>query len=305
MTRSVCVVGSFMMDLVALAPRRPVLGETLIGTDFAMCLGGKGFNQATAAVRAGARTSMVGLLGGDEFGSAFRAALVAEGIDGTCVEVRESAGTGVGLPVVEPDGQNSIIVIPRANLYVGVSHIGRASEVIGAADVLLLQLELSVDVALAAARLARDAGTTVVLNPAPAAPLLAELIACTDVLVPNEVELRALLGDAVDADVWGAARELQHRWGTHVVVTCGSRGVLVLERGCRGTHIPAVPVSAVDTVGAGDTFCGYLGAQLAEGASLVEAASLANRAAALAVTRHGSATSAPPRKELEMWNPGV
>lgn len=299
MSGRVCVIGSFMMDLVASAPRRPVPGETLVGTDFSIHRGGKGFNQAVAAVRAGARTSMVGLLGADDFGSDFRAALVTEGVDDTQVGVDGVAGTGVGLPVVEPDGQNSIVVVPRANLRVGVHHVRKAAAAIAAADVLLLQLELSVEVALAAARLARDAGTTVVLNPAPATALPDELLSCADVLVPNEVELAALAGAPTAGDVERVAQRLQRRWDTHLVVTRGALGVLVLMRGGATHEIAAVPVTAVDTVGAGDTFCGYLGAGLSNGDSLVDAATRANRAAGIAVTRRGSADSAPRREEVD------
>lgn len=299
MTGSVCVVGSFMMDLVASAPRRPLPGETLVGTGFAMHLGGKGFNQAIAAARAGAATSMVGLLGGDDFGSAFRLSLTAEGVDDTWVGVHDAAGTGVGLPVVEPDGQNSIIIVPRANTHVGRPQIEAARDVIASADVLLLQLELPVASAVAAAHAAREAGTLVVLNPAPMTALPDELLDCVDLLVPNEVELAALVGRPVtDGDVVDEARQLQERWGIDVVVTLGSRGVLVLDRRREPVQLPAHRVAAVDTVGAGDTFCGYLGAGLAAGEDLVEAAVRANAAAAISVTRHGSAQSAPTATEV-------
>lgn len=298
MTGDVCVIGSFMMDLVTSAPRRPMPGETLVGTDFEMRLGGKGFNQAVAAARAGARTSMVGLLGGDDFGSAFRLSLSAEGVDDTWVGVHKGAGTGVGLPVVEPDGQNSIIIVPRANTQVGTAHIEAARDSIAAADVLLLQLELPVTSAIAAARAGRETGTLVLLNPAPVAVLPDELLENVDLLVPNEVELEALAGRAVGGSVCDEARALGDRWGIDVVATLGSRGVVVVGRGQEPVHLAAHHVAAVDTVGAGDTFCGYLGAGLASGDDLVSSALRANAAAALSVTRHGSATSAPTFDEV-------
>ncbi len=299
MNGQVCVVGSFMMDLVAFAPRRPLPGETLRGTGFGMRLGGKGFNQAVAAARAGARVSMVGLLGGDDFGAAFRAALADEGVDGMFVDVDEPSGTGVGLPVIDPDGQNSIIIVPRANEQMSTAQIERAAAHLTAADVLLLQLELPIEVAAAAARVAKSAGTTVVLNPAPAAIIPDELLALVDVLVPNEVELRELTGRSATGQIDEAVRDLQSRYRTSIVVTLGAKGAVVVEPEGTVTEIAAVSVVPVDTVGAGDTFCGYLGAGLAAGSNLVDAARWANRAAAVAVTRYGSAASAPHRHETD------
>ena len=296
MSASVCVVGSFMMDLVAYAPRRPNPGETLIGTGFSAAPGGKGFNQAVAAARAGARTAMVGCVGDDDMGAQFRAMLAAEGIDATAVTVRPGAGTGVGLPLVEPGGQNSIVVVPRANGVVDVAQIVEAAPVIVGASVLMLQLELAVDAAVAAARIAHERGVTVILNPAPVCPLPAELLEHVDVLVPNEGELAALTGRPV-ADPSEAATLLRERWGLDVVVTLGEQGALVLADG-ETTHVPARPVRAVDTVGAGDVFCGYLAAGLAQGRSLAGAAEIANAAAAISVTRTGSAASAPTADEV-------
>lgn len=131
----VCVLGSFMKDLVTRAPRRPERGETLHGTDFDEYLGGKGVNQSVAASRAGARTAMVGRLGKDQYGEEFLALLDTEGIDATGVRRDPHLGTGVGLPVVEPDGANSIIIVPRANDAVGPEDVRQAAATIGAARV--------------------------------------------------------------------------------------------------------------------------------------------------------------------------
>lgn len=295
MSASVCVVGSFMMDLVAYAPRRPKAGETLIGTGFCEAPGGKGFNQAVAAARAGATTSMVGAVGDDPMGEQFRAMLAAERIDDRAVVVRPTAGTGVGLPLVEPDGQNSIVVVPRANREVDAAQIVQAAPVISTADVLLLQLELAVETAVAAAGLARGLGVKVVLNPAPAQALPDGLLECVDVIVPNEGELASLVGGA---DAAAGARRLRDRWGVDVVVTLGEKGALVVPRVGDEVLVEGCAVKAVDTVGAGDVFCGYLAAGLAAGRSLVDAARVANAAAAIAVTRTGSAASAPTRDEV-------
>jgi ribokinase len=296
MSGSVCVVGSFMMDLVAYAPRRPHAGETLIGTGFSSAPGGKGFNQAVAAARAGARTSMVGCVGDDDMGAQFRTMLAAEGIDATAVTMRPGAGTGVGLPLVEPGGQNSIVVVPRANRGVDAAQIVEAAPVIVDANVLVLQLELDVEAAVAAARIAHERGVTVILNPAPVCPLPAELLEHVDVLVPNEGELAALTGRP-GVDPGEAAAALRQQWGLDVVVTLGERGALVVAAG-GPVHVPARSVTAVDTVGAGDVFCGYLAAGLAQGLGLAQAAEVANAAAAISVTRTGSAASAPTADEV-------
>lgn len=285
---TVAVLGSFMADLVVRAPRRPEPGETLVGHSLDTYLGGKGFNQAVAAARAGASTSMLGRLGDDEHGAAFLATLGRDGIDATHVVVDPAVGTGIGLPLVEDSGENSIVIIPRANLRVTPTDVAAAAGAIAAADVLLLQLELPVDASLAAARIAREAGATVVLNPAPATTTIAAFAGLVDVLVPNRVEAAGLTG-ATGTD---AAEALRRELGCEVVLTMGADGVVVLAGG--GTeHLAAHRVDAVDTVGAGDAFCGVLGARLAAGDDLATAAVRANAAAALSVTRAGAEPSIP------------
>lgn len=293
----VCVVGSFMMDLVARAPRRPHPGETLAGHSFAIYPGGKGYNQAIAAKRFGADVAFVGMLGRDSFGTEFLAGLADCGIDHTHVQQHPSIGTGVGLPVVEDSGENSIIIIPQANLALTPADVERAADTIRDADVLVLQLELPLESLAKAARIAHDAGTVVVLNPAPYQRLPKELLANVDVLVPNEVEAHAMIG-AENLSHQDLADAVGAFWPRRAVVTLGGDGVVVLGSPLT-TTIPAHEVQPVDTVGAGDTFCGVLSACLANGMSLVEAARYANAAAALAVTRPGGSTAAPTRQEVE------
>lgn len=299
----VCVVASFMYDLVATAPRRPASGETLIGTSFATYVGGKGFNQAVAAARAGAKTAVVGRVGEDSFGAEFHAFLAAEGIDANHLLTDAQHGTGVGLPVVEDSGLNSIIVIPRANQAVTVEDVEAARAAIERSAVLLLQLELPEAPTVHAARIAHEAGATVVLNPAPFAALPAEIRAYVDVLVPNEGELRGLAGDGSGgrAPVLAVAEAVQSEWDCTLVVTLGEEGVLVLDLDVDPVTVPAHVVDVVDTIGAGDTFCGNLGARLAAGDSLIDAVTYGNAAAAIAVTRHGGAPAAPRSDEVDVF----
>ncbi|NQW06534.1 MAG: ribokinase, partial [SAR202 cluster bacterium] len=168
----VTTLGSFMMDLVAYTARRPKSGETLRGESFAIALGGKGFNQAISAGRAGAQSAMLGNLGTDGFGDDFMRAFVAEGVQATDIERSADLGTGVGhISVQTSDGDNSIIIIPQSNDLGDANYISRHAKTIIESDVLLLQLELPIDGNLAAAKLAKDNNVTVVLTPAPVAPL--------------------------------------------------------------------------------------------------------------------------------------
>ena len=296
-TIGVAVLGSFMMDLVVRAPRRPGPGETLVGTDFGMFLGGKGCNQAIAAARAGASTAMIGRLGEDDFGARFLEQLAEDGIDSSHVRLDAAAGTGVATPLVEHGGENSIVIVPRANHRITVDDVAAAAPMIEEASVLLLQLELPLEVVEAAAHVANAAGTTVVLNPAPApADGIARFAGLVDVLTPNEVEAVALSGSPGDPVEAGQA--LRDQIGGTVVVTAGDQGVWILD-GAEPEQLAAHAVAAVDTVGAGDAFCGALGARLASGASLRDAVCYANAAAALSVTRHGAEPSMPMATEIE------
>jgi ribokinase len=295
----VCVVGSFMKDLVARAPRRPRTGETLRGDGFEEFLGGKGLNQAVAAARSGARTAMVGRLGADRYGDEFAELLAAEGIDARCVLRHSVIGTGVGLPVVEPDGSNSIIIVPRANDTLTVDDI-EAAEVIRQCRVLVVQLELPVQTAAAAMRIAREAGAITMLNPAPSMLLPSSFQGAVDVLVANEVEAEQLTGLTVGDDSrLGVARKLYEDYSsTGAVLTLGAQGAVVATAGGVQWLAPH-RVQVVDTVGAGDAFCGALAAKLARGSSLAEAVGFANAAGALATTTPGAAPAMPRLDQIE------
>lgn len=293
----VCVLASFMYDLVVTTPVRPRPGETVVGSSFETFVGGKGFNQAVAARRAGADVSVIGRLGDDSFGEEFRTFLHREGIAAEHVLADASSGTGVGLPVLESSGQNSIVVVPRANLQVTRHDVAAASGVIAAADVLLVQLELPMTTTLAAVRIAHGSGVRVVLNPAPYAELPPDLLAMVDVLVPNEGELRELAGAGPETAVEEVARTYWAGRRGALVVTLGSDGALVLDGDAPPEHVPGLTVEAIDTIGAGDTFVGNLGARLGAGDTLREAVTVANAAAAVSVQRRGGAPATPRSDE--------
>jgi ribokinase len=289
----IVVVGSLNQDLVARVPRIPAPGETVLATGHAAFAGGKGANQATAAARLGARVAMVGRVGGDDFGQRLIAGLQADGIDTQFVTVDGTVGSGLALINVDESGENAITVSPGANSQVGVADVAAAGDVIAAASILLLQLEVPVAALLAAVAAARG---TVILNPAPAATLPAELLSAVDILIPNETELALLSSQpaATGEQVVAAAGSIPI---DDVVVTMGASGAMVVRRS-GATHVAAPPVTAVDTTGAGDAFCGALAAETARGAYLEAAVRFAVRAAAVAVTRHGAQAAMPTRDEV-------
>jgi ribokinase len=288
----VAVLASFNVDVVVSVPRRPVAGETVHGTAVEEHLGGKGFNQAGAARRAGAAVQAIGRLGDDAGGRRFLDVLDAEGIAHGQVAPGDAAGTGTALIVVDDAGENSIIVVPRANHAVAAADVDAAADAIASSGALLVQLEVPIDAVVAAARCARRAGVPVVLNPAPAADALDRLAGLVDVIVPNQTEAALLTGRSPDDDPDELAAALRDRLGCAVVLTLGAAGALVLD-GDGPTRLAAHAVPVVDTVGAGDAFCGALGAALAAGDDLRAAAARGNAAGALATTRRGAEPSMP------------
>lgn len=290
MTGTVVVVGSANVDLVVPVERHPAGGETVLGGTLTRTPGGKGANQAVASARAGgAATSMVGALGTDDAADLLLASLTGAGVDVGAV-ARVDLPTGTALITVDAAGENAIVVAPGANGLVRVDDAARGR--LAAADVVLAQLEVPVATVVAAARARRD-GASLVLNAAPSRDLPPELWREVDVLVVNEHEARDLAGQGRGVE---AARLLLERVPA-VVVTLGGAGAVVLRRGLPDAPVPGVPVEAVDTTGAGDTFCGVLAAGLARGDDLADAARGATVAAALAVTRHGAQDAVPTAAE--------
>ncbi len=300
----VAVVGSANVDLVLRTERMPIKGETLIGDAFDIFTGGKGFNQAAAAARLGADVTLIAKIGDDPFAGILRSAIDSENINTEFVKTDAKAGTGVAAIVVEPDGENSIIVVPGANMRLTPGDIDVAQNSIAEADVLLLQLETPINTSEHAIEIAKANETIVILDPAPARPLPANLLSQVDILKPNEVEAGVLSGRAVSTpeDGVAAAKALQSQIASDglsaVVLTLGQQGVLTYTQ-TQNTHLPAIAVEAVDTTGAGDAFSGALATALAEDKPLIEAVIFANAAGAAAVTTLGATPSMPKREKIE------
>ncbi|MFK4225495.1 ribokinase [Streptomyces sp. NPDC019890] len=290
---AIAVLGSTNMDLVAYVAHAPKRGETVTGREFRTIPGGKGSNQAVAAARAGGEVSMIGAVGSDDFGALLRHTLVSSGVDIDLLRTAEGP-SGTAHIVVDDEGANSIVVIPGANGTVTALAPGDEA-LIATADMLLLQLELPLSAVLDGAEAARRHGVRTILTPSPAQPLPPELLAVTDLLVPNEHEAATLTGVS---DPHTAAEELL-RLVPEVVITLGSAGSLYATRGATPLTVPAPEVTAVDTTGAGDTFVGALAVALGEGKPMPQALGWAAAAAALCVQRPGASTSMPYRSEID------
>lgn len=299
MSARVCVVGALHRDLVVRAPRFPVPGETLLGQDFALFLGGKGANQAVAASRLGARVSLVGAVGDDEWGRAVRGALASEGIDLTHLQSIPGAHTGVGLVTVVPGGENTVVVAPGADLRVAPEDIERASGAIADADVLLVQGELPLETTRHAMELARNSNTVVLYHAAPAQPLPEGYLALVDILVANRAEAAELVGDAAREILpAGLARRLTCLGPERVVLTLSEEGALHFN-GEELEHSEPFAVESVDATGAGDAFAAALAVRRSQGARLKDAVRFACAAGALATTRPGAAPGLPTQDEVE------
>jgi ribokinase len=296
----ICVVGSVNVDLTFRTSRLPRAGETLAGEAFHLGFGGKGANQAVMASRLGAQVTLVARVGNDAFGRESLSHLHSCKLDTSHVRIDADRSTGTAAIIVDAQAQNCILVVPGANLGLSPDDVRAAAPAIQSAGALLCQLEVPIGTTLAAFRLAKGAGVPTVLNPAPAAPLPAELLELTDLCVPNETELESLTGQPV-ADlqqVEAAARALRTSASQTVIVTLGERGALVLDS-AGVEHIPVAPVAAVDPTGAGDAFIGSLAVFWSEAGNLREAIRRANAVAALTVTRPGAQSAFPTRAEAE------
>jgi ribokinase len=296
----VFVAGSINMDVVATAERHPRIGETVAGNAVHYFPGGKGANQAVAAAKLGAPTTLIGRLGKDAFGRELRTFLAAQAIDLTWVRETAEAHTGTAIITVA-NADNTIVVVPGANALLSAADV--AAPALAKSDIAVSQFEIPLTTINAFFKQARAADATTILNPAPALEFDAEILDLVDILILNETELGLLtkreLRDTDDhARFIDAAQSLQAGKDKIICVTLGKRGVLALIDG-EPLIIPGRTVKAVDTTGAGDCFVGALAAQLAGGKSIGNALDYANAAASICVQRMGAAPSMPTAAEVD------
>lgn len=303
MAQKVTVFGSFVVDLMARAPRLPVPGETVLGSFFKQGAGGKGFNQGIAAHKSGGDVTMITKLGRDSLAAVATDAMDSVGLSKDHLFYSETEPTGVALiSVDENTSQNEIIIVPGACATISDEDIASVAERIKESAYLLLQLEVNQDANEKVAAMAKATGVKVIVNTAPYSPVTDEFLSGCYLVTPNEVEAEELTGicvsDLESADK--AAKVFKDKGVQNVVITLGSRGVYVNEDG-KSEIVPAYKVNAIDTTGAGDAFNGGLLTALSEGKTIGEAARFANALAAISVQRIGTTPAMPTRAEIDKF----
>lgn len=307
----ILVAGSFVMDLIASTKRAPQSGQTLMGESFHMAPGGKGANQAAQCARLGADTVMAGCVGGDLFAKGLLDATRAAGVDIRHVKTDPAACSGVGhvlLEITETSAQNRITVIPGANLSLKLEDVAWIRDAVGSFDMVLLQMEIPLEVNLQIAHWARDAGVPVMLNPAPAAPLCPDLVACADYLTPNEQEAAAESGRPLHTDkdtisqteILAVADVLRSKGARDIVITLGRHGSALI-RANSVRFIPSAEMPHVtDPTAAGDSFVAAFAVGLCRGMAEEQALTFASHAAAITVSRMGAMPSLPTLEEVRL-----
>ena len=297
--KKILVVGSSNTDMVIKTQNFPAPGETILGGKFLMNAGGKGANQAVAAVRLGGMVTFVGKIGDDIFGKQAVQQLEDEGINVNFVAVDPENPSGVAMITVDRKGENSIVVAPGSNGTLSFDDFDKAAGELDDSEYVLMQLETPIQTVEYIAQKAVEKHKKVVLNPAPAAKLSDELLQKLYLITPNETEAELLTGIKVtdEQSVLKAATVLHSKGVQIVIITMGSAGAFLLENGVAGI-IKAPKVEAVDTTAAGDTFNGALVVAMSEGKTVSESIVFANKAASISVTRIGAQSSVPFRKEL-------
>jgi ribokinase len=299
----IVVVGGINSDFLGKCKRLPSPGETVQGTEFYSGPGGKGANQAVAAARLGARVALIGRVGDDDRGRALVAGLKREGVFTKFIAEERNQPSGAALVMVDESAEKQILALPGANSRVSARDIQRAKELFANCRVVLMQFEAPLPAATAAARLGKQFGAQVVLDPAPPAARVPEnLFRLLDVIRPNANEAEALTGIRVKdrASARKSGRALLNRGVKAAIVSAGSEGDLLVTRDDEA-FFPRLRVKSVDATGAGDAFAGALAVGLAEGKPLLEACRLANACAALKTTKLGAQTGLPTRAEVRKF----
>ncbi|MDQ0195423.1 ribokinase [Paenibacillus wynnii] len=299
-TPHIVVIGSLNMDIVIEADRSPQLGETILGHNARFIPGGKGANQAVAAARLGARTTMIGAVGADSFGQDLLLALDTDKIHRGSVKVVEGSSTGVA-SIFITGGDNSIVVVPGANYKLLPEDIDKYDDIIQEADIVLLQLEIPLEMVRHAVTKAKAMGKTIILNPAPAQALPEDLLRNVDYITPNRSELSLLTGMNTEGKALEAAMRTLAQLGSNVVTTLGEEGSAFLEEKSTLQKVSGYKVPVIDTTGAGDSFNAGLAYSLALGNSLEQSVAFAAKVSALAVTRFGAQAGMPSLEEVTMF----
>ncbi len=305
--KKIVVIGSLNMDLVARVIEMPKVGETVFGNNFKQIPGGKGANQAVAIARLGGEVSMIGRVGGDNFGDTLIQGLKADGIDVDAIQKVEGIATGTALIMVNERGNNSIVVIPGANFNFNKEDLmtGIEAEKLSSADIVLMQLEIPLEAVSYALKRSKELGKFTILNPAPAVALSNDILKSVDLLLPNETELEGLSGIPTDTkeNILKGTRVLLDKGVRALLVTLGDKGAVYVSKEVV-EWFSAYPVAAVDTTAAGDSFAAAVAVALSEEKSLKETIDFAMKVGALTVTKEGAQSSLPYRQEVEQFEEG-
>ena len=295
--KKIVVIGSINMDLVTICDRAPNGGETLLGSEFFQIPGGKGANQAVTIGKLGSRVVILGKVGDDLFGKELLSSMDKNGVDIQFIE-KAPVSTGIAKIVVEKNGQNRILVVPRANSYVDIEYIDNHLDVIKDCDVVIGQLEIPISTVEYAFKKAKEYGKITILNPAPAIKLSEELIKNSDYIIPNESELEVITGMKIESfdGIIEAAKKVIKMGVKGLIVTLGEKGSLYLG-GDKFTKHSAYKVKAIDTTAAGDSFIGGFVTRLDLGVD--KAIEFATKVSAISVTKRGAQTSIPTMEEVE------
>lgn len=299
---SIVVIGSSNTDMVIKTNHLPVPGETVTGGEFHVYPGGKGANQAVAAARLGGRVSFIANIGDDPFGRQSVELIKAEGIDVSGLNIEPGIASGVALISVDKNGENCIAVASGSNATLFPQTLQRSLPIIKKADIVLMQLETPLETINYVADLCKKDDITFILNPAPACLLPDTLFPDISIITPNEKEAEMLTGVKIsdEESAIEAAYMLKGKGVGIVIITMGRQGALIVTDDYEKV-IPSLAVEAVDSTGAGDIFNGALSVAIAEGRDVAEAVKFACHAAAISVTRLGAQSSAPGRKEMELY----
>lgn len=287
----IVVIGSLNMDLLFVTDKRPNLGETVKGIEYAEFPGGKGANQAVAAARLGAQVQMVGCVGNDGYGAFLVEHLQKQGVNTEKIKVVNDS-TGLANIVLDGNGENTIIIIEGANGKVLPDDIEKIELTKG--DIVLLQLEIPMETVLYSAKKAKEKAAIVILDPAPAKDLPLELYNYVDIMKPNEGEALAI---SKAKDIKEAARHFMDKGVRNVVITQGAQGATLFTKEMQ-KHFPGKKVQVVDTTAAGDSFSGALATALAGGDTMEKAINFAIEVASITVTKKGAQSSLPALSDL-------
>jgi ribokinase len=301
----IVVVGSSNTDLVVSSTKLPSPGETVLGGEFDLIAGGKGANQAVAAARAGSDVMFVAKIGNDYFGRKAIEGYQKENINLDQIFTDNEKASGVAVILVEETtGQNSIVVAPGANSSLSISDIKKVEQEIAHADIVLVQLEIPLETVEYVLKVAKENNVKTILNPAPAQALSDKILAMVDIITPNETETEILVGidPAREHDLEEASNKLLSKVREAVLITLGDKGVYFTSRNGDKGLVPALKVQAIDTTAAGDVFNGYFASSVSEGKGFQEAIEIANKAAAISVTKKGAQPSIPTITNVHKLN---